>query len=50
MIFTLGTLTFGGTVLFETATETCVLVTGGWCTIRIPRLTPAAAPSILPAQ
>lgn len=37
MTYHLGTLIFGGTILFETADETCVLLPGGWMTVRVPK-------------
>ncbi len=37
MTFTLGTLTFGGTTLFETTDEIVVLLVSGDATIRIPK-------------
>lgn len=37
MTFTLGTFTFGGTILQETPTEITVLMVGDWCTVRIPK-------------
>jgi hypothetical protein len=37
--FTLGNLTFGGSILFETPTELCVMMVGDWQTVRIPKAT-----------
>ena len=36
-VYTLGTFTFGATLIFETPTERCVMMLGG-STVRIPKL------------
>lgn len=36
--YTLGTLTFGGYILFETPTEVCVMMVGEWQTVRISKV------------
>lgn len=35
-VYTLGTFTFGGTLLFETPTERCILMLTGM-TVRLPK-------------
>ncbi len=36
-VFTLGNLTFGGYIIFETPTEMCVMMVGDQQTVRIPK-------------
>jgi hypothetical protein len=35
-VYHLGNLTFGGTILFETHSEVCIMMTAGF-TVRIPK-------------